>query len=271
MGDCNCKDLKSRLVRLEDLLNQQQLVTEALASGHPVWILDEPSDIAAFDTSTGWGSGVWSAWAIADGTTYTRNGVTVVTKDYQDRFPVGAGATYAVGDTGGTASETLTVAQLPSVTVALTDPGHNHNHTDPGHTHGITETPHTHPASQAAHTHTFTTDSSGTHTHALASGAFVVSGDNQGLFLDGVSGASEVSDTDSIAEAGAHTHTGTTASATPIITVTAASTNVSTQTAFTGMINVSNTTGITAAPFGGDEAHNNLPPYLGVLFVQRIA
>lgn len=34
----------------------------------------------------------------------------------QDRFPVGAGSSYALGNTGGAASVTLSVAQMPSHT-----------------------------------------------------------------------------------------------------------------------------------------------------------
>ncbi len=53
-----------------------------------------------------------SGWALCNGA----NG----TPDLRDRFVVGAGTTYAVGNTGGSASHTLTTAEMPS---------HKHTHT----------------------------------------------------------------------------------------------------------------------------------------------
>lgn len=47
-----------------------------------------------------------SDWALCDGS----NG----TPDLRDRFIVGAGSTYAVGDTGGSDTVQLTIAQMPS-------------------------------------------------------------------------------------------------------------------------------------------------------------
>ena len=56
-----------------------------------------------------------SGWVICDGT----NG----TPDLRDRFVVGAGSTYAVDATGGSA-DSIVVAH----THAITDPGHNHSY-----------------------------------------------------------------------------------------------------------------------------------------------
>lgn len=81
-----------------------------------------------------------SGWYLCNGS----NG----TPDLRDRFIVGAGSTYAVGATGGAASVTLTEAQLPAHTHAITattasagdhthavyDPGHAHSYTSPGGT-----------------------------------------------------------------------------------------------------------------------------------------
>ena len=53
-----------------------------------------------------------SGWALCDG----QNG----TPNLQDRFIVGAGSSYSVNDTGGAASVTLTINQMPS---------HNHSYT----------------------------------------------------------------------------------------------------------------------------------------------
>ena len=52
------------------------------------------------------GSSAPSGWAICDG----QNG----TPDLRDRFIVGAGSAYSVGNTGGQNSVTLTTAQMPS-------------------------------------------------------------------------------------------------------------------------------------------------------------
>jgi microcystin-dependent protein len=57
-----------------------------------------------------------TGWALCNGT----NG----TPDLRDRFVVGAGASYAVGATGGSANATL-VAHTHTATI--NDPGHLHN------------------------------------------------------------------------------------------------------------------------------------------------
>ncbi|MBI5215115.1 MAG: hypothetical protein HY960_05130 [Ignavibacteriae bacterium] len=75
---------------------------------------------------SGTSASVPSNWAICDGT----NG----TPDLQNRFVVGVGSSYAVGNTGGSASVTLTTAQLPA---------HNHTgntSTNGNHTHGSNST-----------------------------------------------------------------------------------------------------------------------------------
>ena len=57
-------------------------------------------------------------WALCDGNDGT--------PDLRNRFIVGAGSGYAVAATGGEASHTLTIAEIPA---------HNHGVTDPGHIH----------------------------------------------------------------------------------------------------------------------------------------
>ena len=49
-----------------------------------------------------------TGWAICDGTNDT--------PDLRDKFVIGAGSTYATGATGGEATHTLTVAEMPSHT-----------------------------------------------------------------------------------------------------------------------------------------------------------
>lgn len=61
-----------------------------------------------------------SGWLLCDGT----NG----TPDLRDRFVVGAGSTYAVAATGGSANATL-VSHSHTATSSVSDPGHTHNTT----------------------------------------------------------------------------------------------------------------------------------------------
>lgn len=79
-----------------------------------------------------------SGWFLCNGS----NG----TPDLRDRFLVGAGSTYAVAATGGSANATL-VSHSHTVSASgttagggahghgVSDPGHNHSVNDPGHSH----------------------------------------------------------------------------------------------------------------------------------------
>lgn len=69
--------------------------------------------IAIWSGSTG---SVPAGWALCDGTGGT--------PDLRNSFILGAGSTYAVGDTGGTA-DAIVVSHTHTATV--TDPGHNHS------------------------------------------------------------------------------------------------------------------------------------------------
>ncbi|MEY9435587.1 hypothetical protein [Bradyrhizobium elkanii] len=75
-------------------------------------------------------------WQLADGT----NG----TVDLRDRFVVGAGASYAPGDTGGASTVALASNQMPAHNHAVTDPGHVHSVSDPGHAHAVSDPGHSH-------------------------------------------------------------------------------------------------------------------------------
>ena len=68
-----------------------------------------------------------SGWYLCNGS----NG----TPDLRDRFVVGAGSGYSVGNTGGAASVTLSTAQMPSHNHSVNDPTHGHSVNDPGHFH----------------------------------------------------------------------------------------------------------------------------------------
>lgn len=125
-------------------------------------------------------------WALCDGT----NG----TPDLRDRFIVGAGREYAVGDTGGAKEVTLTTAQMPK-----------HSHT------GSTN-------SAGAHTHTGTTNTAGAHSHSYTRYSYVdrvsqitlTANALLGTRTENTSSAGAHSHTLNINSAGDHTHTVTT-------------------------------------------------------------
>lgn len=60
-----------------------------------------------------------SGWLLCDGTNST--------PDLRNRFVVGAGSTYAVGATGGTA-DAVVVSHTHTATSTVTDPGHSHKY-----------------------------------------------------------------------------------------------------------------------------------------------
>jgi len=77
---------------------------------------------------------LWSGASNAIPTGFVLCDGTNSTPDLRNRFVVGAGSTYAVGDTGGADSVTLTTSQIPShnhsatSTSTVTDPGHSHTY-----------------------------------------------------------------------------------------------------------------------------------------------
>src|SRR5690606_20926860 len=109
-----------------------------------------------------------------DGRTYQApDGRLVTTPDLRDRFIVGAGLSYQVGEKGGAAQVTLTVEQLPPHThQGTTDVAGEHTHTYSGSTDRATSgfggsealryPPRTlQTSTSGAHSHTFTTQATG--------------------------------------------------------------------------------------------------------------
>lgn len=123
-------------------------VTTAVAAGIPVGVI------------TMWSGSIASipaGWALCNGAGGT--------PDLRDRFVVGAGTSYAPGNTGGANTVTLTESQIPS-----------HSHTGSGTT-GSTNVDHTHSGTTGAtdltHSHTGSGTSSGqsaNHTHSGSTG-----------------------------------------------------------------------------------------------------
>lgn len=109
---------------------------------------------------SGSSSNIPKNWHLCDGTSGTPN--------LRDRFILGAGATYNVGDTGGEATHTLTVEEMPS------------------------------------HNHTGSTASAGAHTHEWRRGDQQSSSSNANYVMTATMSTSSSVD---IPSAGAHTHT----------------------------------------------------------------
>ena len=192
----------------------------------------------------------------------------------KDTFLLANGDTYAANTTGGSATKTLTVNNMPE---------HNHTVNSAGaHTHTATT------ASAGAHTHTATTSSNGAHTHTRGSmnitGAFPGTCDNtradntsvfSGAFTRAASAGNKTgNDADKVAASvinfsasrswsgstssnGAHTHTLTTSSnGAHTHTVTVNSNGAHTHT-------TNNT--------GGNAPINIMPPYTTVYMWRRTA
>jgi microcystin-dependent protein len=89
----------------------------------------------------------------------------------EGRFLLGANATYGLGSTGGSATVTLTVNQIPAHNhSASTSSAGSHTHTATtasagAHTHSVSGTA----ASAGNHTHTITVNSGGAHSHTASS------------------------------------------------------------------------------------------------------
>ena len=120
----------------------------------------------------------------------------------EGRFLLGANSTYGLGSTGGAATVTLTVNQIPA---------HNHGASSASagaHTHTVTVNEaglHAHTASSnstGAHTHTITVASGGTHNHTATTAS---AGAHTHTIT--VNNGGDHTHTASSASAGAHTHT----------------------------------------------------------------
>lgn len=189
------------------------------------------------------------------GTTFgTGDGSTTFNlPNMKDRFVMGTSTSAALASTGGAATVTLTVAQMPSHTHTQ----NSHNHTQNSHNH--TQNGHTHTLNGHAHSFSGTTSESGWHTHKCVT----YNGATGGYEYVRPNGWSGQNGDREIAGAGSHTHSysGTTGGNSGNTSSTTATNNATTAT--------NQATTATNQNTGGGEAHTNIPPYISMNYIIR--
>lgn len=171
---------------------------------------------------TGLVGSIPTGWQQCDGT----NG----TPDLRDRFVVGAGTTYAVGDTGGANTVTLGISEMPvhSHSVSITSGGQSQDHNHPININTGNQS--------QSHTHTIPTVSGGA--GGSAEGFTYLTGQvTQGSVTSGATSQD-------------HIH------------------NVSGTSGLTSQNHTHSVSGNTANT-GNGNAHENRPPYYAVMFIQK--
>jgi hypothetical protein len=129
-----------------------------------------------------------SGWFLCNGT----NG----TPDLRDRFLVGAGSTYAVAATGGSADAAL-VSHSHTVSASGTSGAagaHGHSINDPGHSHSVNDPSHAHSYQQAissgnqkpSSSGTAPFDNSSTQSTTAATTGITINGNGTGISINGV-------------------------------------------------------------------------------------
>lgn len=275
---CNCgnSSSSSSSVAVQEQVNDIQTAIDSinqsikfLTCGHPMIGLEDPDDIAQFDFTTGWGSNCWEGWAIMNGSSYYSPTLkkNIPTKNLYDNFLVGAGGTYAVGDTGGSNSVTLDLTQIPSHNHTAADSGHTHNITDTGHNHGIVDPQHSHGGTSEPHNHSIAPEPNHQHSIPEINESFSQGGaENKGFIWD-----ADTLPTTLSGAAGAHNHGGFTGMSSIVISTNSVATGISVQNSFTGITETdSSTANITVNNSGGGLSHENRPPYIAILFVKKI-
>jgi microcystin-dependent protein len=178
------------------------------------------------------------------------------TPDLRNRFIVGAGSTYSVDATGGSATSTLTSNELPAHTHSLSASGTTsgqsagHTHTFSGTTSGQSAT-HSHSASVSdpGHTHASPKNAAPNGGGAGICMAGAASGNSPGY--DTLSNTTGISVTNGNADADhTHTYSGTTSGVSGDHTHT---------------VTVTGTSGST----GSGASFTNLPPYYALAFIMK--
>lgn len=188
-----------------------------------------------------------SGWALCNGS----NG----TPDLRDRFVVGAGTTYAVGATGGSATSTLTTNELPAHTHSLSASGTTAASGD--HTHSFSGTTST---QSADHVHSGTTATAGTHTHTESAV------DNFDGSQTLIGGSTPIGGYRQTSSAGAHNHTFTTGGVSANHTHDFSGVTSAVSATHTHSVTVTGTSGST----GSGAAFTNLPPYYALAYIMKL-
>jgi microcystin-dependent protein len=218
-----------------------------------------------------------SGWALCNGSSGT--------PDLRDRFIVGAGSTYAVNDTGGFNTVTLTTAQMPTHTHtnSVSTVNLDHTHTGSGttgdnsvgHDHGVSGTT---SIQNADHQHTGATDGQGNHAHAQQGAPGQSTPDGSLVAAIGYGGGPAPVGYDT-AVAGLHYHNVSTgiqnANHAHTFSVTSAgqSANHNHTYSFTTSAMSANQTHshtVTNNNEGGSTAHENRPPYYALAYIMKL-
>ena len=170
-----------------------------------------------------------SGWWLCDG----NNG----TPDLRNRFIVGAGSSYGVGNTGGSDTVTLSSNQMPS---------HNHGFSLTASSAGS----HTHSNTFSVRLSNLTCSSAGAHTHTVDACSY----DRDSGMVNGWPGVGD-SDTLTTSSAGAHTH------------------KISGSGSLSGSISSggdhTHSVSGSISNAGGGQAHENRPPYYALCFIMK--
>jgi microcystin-dependent protein len=243
----------SKLNTNTDLIDAQVFANETAAAGNAAPI----GSISMFAGAT-----PPTNWLLCDGSVYQNSaipalapilnnqfnagtaavpGTSSAVPNFQLKLPMGAGAGFVLGATGGEAAHLLLAGEMPAHNHPVTDPQHYHGVAAYTHTHGVTDPTHAHSASENPHAH-------GTNLMR-----FVGSGSTFGV--ESAPGNVSAGNTDA-AQAG--------------VTVAANATGIQIQAAASGIPTTNNAaTGISTQNVGSSASHNNLPPYVCVNFVIR--
>ena len=175
------------------------------------------------------GSTAPSGWAICNG----QNG----TPDLRDRFIVGAGSAYAINNTGGANSVTLTESQIPSHNHSFSGSS-SHSHTVNNHTHSFSG------SGSSSHSHSFKGVNHNDHNDTERNATVMRNDSNTMYTATSPSGVQSATVSISIS--------GNTGGSTP---------GTNSQT-----VSISGNTGNK----GGGSSHENRPPYYALMFIMKL-